>query len=64
MNMNFKCKLPIPAEVKREFPVSEELEKVIAARNVQIADIISSKDDRLLLIIGPCSADHEDSVMD
>ena len=64
MNMNFKCKLPIPAEVKSEFPVSEELEKVIAARNAQIADIISSKDDRIMLVIGPCSADHEDSVMD
>ena len=53
MNMNFKCKLPIPAEVKSEFPVSEELEKVIAARNAQIADIISSKDDRIMLVIGP-----------
>ena len=64
MNMNFKCKLPIPAEVKGQYPVSEELQKVINARNAQIADVISSKDDRLMLISGPCSADNEDSVMD
>jgi 3-deoxy-7-phosphoheptulonate synthase len=64
MNMNFKCKLPIPAEVKSEYPVSEELSKVIAARNKEIADIIRGENDRLLLIIGPCSADIEDSVID
>ena len=64
MNMNFKCKLPIPAEVKSEYPVSEELNKVIEARNEQIAKIIRSEDNRLMLIIGPCSADNEDSVID
>ena len=62
--MNFKCKLPIPAEVKSEYPVSEELNKVIEARNEQIAKIIRSEDNRLMLIIGPCSADNEDSVID
>ena len=64
MNMNFKCKLPIPAEVKSEYPVSEELGKVIAERNEKIAEIIRGDNDRLLLIIGPCSADNEDSVID
>ena len=64
MNMNFKCKLPIPKEVKQEYPVSDELQKVIEARNAEIADIITGKDNRLLLIIGPCSADNEDSVID
>ena len=64
MNMNFKCKLPIPKEVKEQYAVSEENQKVINNRNKQIADIITSADDRMLLIIGPCSADHEDSVID
>lgn len=64
MNMNFKCKLPIPAEVKGLYPVSEELTKTISARNKEIADVITGESDRLLLIIGPCSADNEDSVMD
>lgn len=64
MNMNFKCKLPIPKEVKEKYPVSEELQKVISARNAEIADVISGKSDKLMLIIGPCSADREDSVLD
>jgi len=64
MNMNFKCKLPIPAEVKEQYPVSEETQKIITERNAEIADIIRGKNDRLMLIIGPCSADNEDSVLD
>ncbi|MCR5601030.1 MAG: 3-deoxy-7-phosphoheptulonate synthase [Ruminococcus sp.] len=64
MNMNFKCKLPIPKEVKEQYPVSEELQKIISARNKEIADVISGSSDKLLLIIGPCSADREDSVLD
>ena len=64
MNMEFKCKLPIPKEVKEQYPVSEELQKVISARNAEIADVIGGKSDKLLLIIGPCSADREDSVLD
>lgn len=64
MNMEFKCKLPIPKEVKEEFPVSEEISRIIDARNSQICDVISGKDNRILLVIGPCSADSEDSVLD
>ena len=64
MNMNFKCKLPIPAEVKSEYPVSAELGRIIAERNNEIADVIRGENDRILLIIGPCSADNEDSVLD
>ena len=64
MNMNFKCKLPIPKEVKEQYPVSEELQKIISARNKEIADVISGESDKLMLIIGPCSADREDSVLD
>ncbi len=64
MNMDFKCKLPIPAEVKEQYPVSEATQKTISERNAKIADIIRGNDDRLLLIIGPCSADNEDSVLD
>ena len=63
-NLKFYRKLPIPKEVKAEFPISEEL---AAIRQKQIDDmraIFEGKSDRLLLIIGPCSADNEDSVMD
>ena len=64
MNMNFKCKLPIPAEVKEQYPVSEDISKRIALRNKEIADIISGNDNRIMLFIGPCSADNEESVLD
>ncbi len=64
MNMNFYRKLPIPKEVKEQFPISPEL----AARRDrcvgELKDIFSGKSDRFLLVIGPCSADNEDSVLD
>ena len=64
MSMNFERKLPIPKDVKEQYPLSEELEKIIDERANEIKDIFSGKSDKLALIIGPCSADNEDSVID
>ena len=64
MNMNFKRKLPIPMEIKEQFPLSFQLEQLKIKRDVEIKNIFEGKDDRFLLIIGPCSADHDDSVID
>ena len=64
MNMNFERKLPIPMEVKEHYPVTAELETLIDKRAVEIQDIFTGKSDKLALIIGPCSADNEDSVID
>ncbi len=64
MNMNFERKLLIPKEVKEQYPVSPELEKIVAERAAEIKDIFEGKSDKLALIIGPCSADNEDSVID
>lgn len=64
MNMNFKRKLPIPKEIKAQYPLTEEMAKIKERRDKEIKDILSGKDDRLLVIIGPCSADSEDSVLD
>lgn len=64
MNMEFVRKLPIPKEVKEQYPLSEELAKKKAERDVQVKDILSGASDRFLLIIGPCSADNEDAVID
>lgn len=64
MSMNFLRKLPIPMDVKEKFPVSEHLHEVIEKRNNEIKDVFSGKNERLALIIGPCSADREDAVMD
>lgn len=64
MNVEFEKKLTIPMEVKKMFPLSDEMREIIEDRRAQIKRIISGEDKRLLLIIGPCSADNEDSVLD
>ncbi len=64
MNMVFKRKLPIPMEIKQEYPITAELEKIKAERDEEIKAIFEGKDNRFILIIGPCSADHDDSVID
>lgn len=64
MNMKFYRKLPIPKEVKAQFPVTEEMEKIKLDRDNQIKDIFTGKDDRFILVIGPCSADNDVSVLD
>ena len=64
MNMNFYRKLPIPQEVKAQFPISEEnAARRLACINEQ-KKIFSGESDRFILVIGPCSADNEDSVLD
>lgn len=64
MNMNFIRKLPIPLELKTEMPVSTALAAVKAERDEEIRRIFTGKSDKLLLIIGPCSADREEPVME
>ncbi len=64
MNMEFIRKLPIPQEIKKEFPISEEVRLMKAEKDKEIADIFTGKSDKFLLVIGPCSADREDAVMD
>ena len=63
-NMNFKRKLPIPKEIKEQYPLTAELSRVKATRDREIADVFTGKSDRMVLIIGPCSADREDAVLD
>ena len=65
MSFTFLNQLPTPDEIKRDYPLSPELTEFKAKRDAMIADIITGKDDkRFLVIIGPCSADNEDSVCD
>ena len=54
--------MPDPDTIKSEFSMTPEMKALKADRDQQIADIITGKDDRVLAIIGPCSADNEDSV--
>lgn len=54
----------MPQELLRDYPVGEDVKRLKADRDRQIADILTGADRRLLLIIGPCSADREDAVLD
>ena len=64
MQMNFHRKLPIPQEVKQEFPLTEEMKKVKAARDEEIRAVFEDRSDKFILIIGPCSADHKEPVLE
>ena len=64
MNMDFERKLAIPMEVKEMFPITMKVSETVDKRRAEIISVFEGKDDRLLLIIGPCSADNEDSVLD
>ena len=64
MGMIFERKLPIPQEVKKLYPISDSLKKVVDERAEETKKIFSGKSDKFALIIGPCSADNEDSVID
>jgi len=63
MNMTFSRKLPIPAEVKALYPLTRAMKETFERHDGEIKAVLSGADDRLLLIVGPCSADREDSVM-
>ena len=64
MGMNFQRKLPIPKEVKEEFPLTEKMVQVKAERDAQIKAVFEGSSDKFILIIGPCSADHSDPVLE
>ncbi len=64
MQMNFHRKLPIPKEVKEEYPLSEEMVKVKERRDESIRAVFEGRSDKFLLVIGPCSADHSEPVLE
>ena len=64
MNMEFERKLPIPMVVKQRFPTTADEQARLAAHTRTLEAILSGRDERLLLIVGPCSADNESAVLD
>ena len=64
MSMNFHRKLPIPQDVKKEFALSEQMEQVKATRDESIRQVFDGRSDKFILIIGPCSADHSEPVLE
>ena len=63
-NMEFIRKLPIPKEIKEQFPLSDDIRAIKETRDKEIAAVFTGESDKFLLIIGPCSADREDAVLD
>ena len=64
MSMNFHRKLPIPQEVKKEFALTDRMVQVMAERDEKIKAVFEGKSDKFILIIGPCSADHSEPVLE
>ena len=64
MGYEFINKLPTPAEIKEQFPLPVECAAAKAQRDEEVKKAISGQSDKFLVIIGPCSADNEDSVLD
>ncbi len=64
MNMAFERRLAVPAEVKEELPLTHKVGKIVEEKRAQIKSVFEGRTDKLILIIGPCSADREDAVLD
>ena len=64
MGMNFRRKLPIPQDVKGEFPLTEAMALEKAKRDEEIKAVFEGRSDKFILIIGPCSADHSEPVLE
>ncbi len=64
MSFNFVKKLPTPAEIREQYPVSEAIIKAKTERDEMIRKVFTGESDKFLVIIGPCSADNEEAVLD
>ena len=64
MNMEFYRKLPIPKDIKEQFPLAPDAAKALAARVAELKLVFSGESDKFILVVGPCSADREDAVLD
>ena len=62
MAVRINKELPSPAELKKEYPLSDKLKNIKEKRDEMIKDVFAGKSDKFLVIVGPCSADNEDAV--
>jgi len=62
MSMKINHELPLPEVLKGQYPVSERIRGVKQRRDQEIRDIFTGKSDKFIVLIGPCSADNEESV--
>lgn len=64
MSFEFIKKLPTPDVIRSRYPLPEELIRLKQERDEEIKNVITGESNKFLLVIGPCSADNEDSVCD
>ena len=64
MGMNFHRRLLIPQEVKKEYPLTERMQQIKEKRDEDIKAVFDERSDKFILIIGPCSADHSEPVLE
>ncbi len=64
MSMKQNRELPIPADLKAEYPLSENIKALKSRRDREIREIFEGKSDKFLVIVGPCSADNQDAVLE
>ena len=64
INTNFNRKLPVPKEIKEQYPLSAEATAKKEIRDKEIKEVFTGESDKLALVTGPCSADRPDSVLD
>lgn len=64
MGFEFIKKLPTPEEIRNQYPIDAGIKALKEQRDQEIRDVFTGKSDKFLAIIGPCSADNEDAVID
>lgn len=64
MSMKQNRELPIPADLKAEYPLSRNIKNIKAQRDKEIQNVFTGASDKFLVIVGPCSADNEDAVLE
>lgn len=64
MNMEFKREMPTAAVIKEMYPLSPAMTEKKRQNDAEILKIFTGESKKILLIIGPCSADREDAVLE
>ncbi len=64
MSFELIKQIPEPAEIKNQYPIPKGFEEKKKAFDEEVKEIITGESDKVLVVIGPCSADNEDAVLD
>ncbi|MGB3368561.1 MAG: 3-deoxy-7-phosphoheptulonate synthase [Acidaminobacteraceae bacterium] len=64
MGFKYIREIPTPEMIKKEIPVSASLKELKSNRDKEISKVFKGESEKFILIIGPCSADNEDTVLE